>query len=72
MTYNVILGATLLGYGKDWLAQCQDNVTEWDIRSWCWRSGLLVLVGQHYESHYECALSQVDTHPDMTLDVART
>ena len=23
---------TLLGYGKDGLAQCQDNVTEWDIR----------------------------------------
>ena len=25
--------STLLGYGKDCLAQCQDNVTEWDIRS---------------------------------------
>ena len=21
----------LLGYGKDWLAQCQDDVTEWGI-----------------------------------------
>ena len=21
----------LLGYGKDWLAQHQDNVTDWDI-----------------------------------------
>ena len=25
--------SALLGEGKDWLAQCQDNVTEWDIRS---------------------------------------
>ena len=25
----------LLGYGKGWLVQCQDNVTEWDIRSLC-------------------------------------
>ena len=25
----------LLGYGKDWLAQCQDNVAEWDIKSQC-------------------------------------
>ena len=22
----------LLGYGKDWLARCQDNVTKWDVR----------------------------------------
>ena len=22
----------LLEYGKDWLAQCQDNVKEWDIQ----------------------------------------
>ena len=20
----------------DWLAECHDNVTDWDIRSWCW------------------------------------
>ena len=25
----------LLGYGKEWLAHCLDNVPEWDIRSWC-------------------------------------
>ena len=24
----------LLWYGKDWFAQCQDNVTEWGARSW--------------------------------------
>ena len=23
----------LLGYGKDWVAQCQDKVTEWDFGS---------------------------------------
>ena len=27
--------SALLGYGKDWLADSQDNMTEWDIRSWC-------------------------------------
>ena len=27
--------SALLGEDKDWLAQYQDNVTEWDIRSWC-------------------------------------
>ena len=27
---------TLLGSGTDWLVQCQDNVTEWDIRSLYW------------------------------------
>ena len=30
----------LLGWGKDWLAQCQDNVTELGIRSWCCWLGL--------------------------------
>ena len=28
--------SALLGEGKDWLAQCQDNITEWDIRLWYW------------------------------------
>ena len=23
--------SALIGYDKDWLAQCQDNVTKWDI-----------------------------------------
>ena len=27
--------SALLREGKDLLASCQDNVTEWDIRSWC-------------------------------------
>ena len=39
--------SALLGYGKDWLAQCQDNVTDWGITSWCWRPGFPV--GQHYK-----------------------
>ena len=37
----------LIGYGKDWLAQCQDNGTEWDIRSWCQQSDFPV--GQYYK-----------------------
>ena len=59
----------LLGQDKDWFAQCQDHVTEWEIRSWCWRPDFPV--GQHY-SHHECSLSQIGTRPDMTLDVAGT
>ena len=37
MTLKMILVASLdmylalLGYGKDWLTQCQDNISEWDI-----------------------------------------
>ena len=46
----------------------QDNVTECVIRSWCWQPGFLA--GQHFLSQYECALSQVGTRLDMTLDVA--
>ena len=26
---------TLIEHGKDRLAQCQDNVTEWDMGPWC-------------------------------------
>ena len=28
--------------GMDWLAQCQDNVTKWDVRA-------IFPVGQHYK-----------------------
>ena len=59
----------LLEQGKNWFYQCQD-VTEWDIRSWCWQLGFPV--GQQYLSHHECALLQVGTRFDMTLDIART
>ena len=26
--------SALIGYGNDWLAQCQDTLTKWDIMSW--------------------------------------
>ena len=39
--------SVLLGEDKDWLTQCQDKVTDWDIKSWCWRPG--VPVGQQYK-----------------------
>ena len=39
--------SALLGDGKDGLAQCQDNGTELDIRSWCWWPG--VPLRQHYK-----------------------
>ena len=53
MTWKLILVTSvawrpaLLGKSKDWFAQFQDNVTECDIRWWCWQLGLPV--GQHYK-----------------------
>ena len=47
LVLNLTWCLALLGYGKDWLAQYHDNVTEWEIASWCWQPG--VTVGQHYE-----------------------
>ena len=41
----------LLGQGKDWLAQGQDNVTEWEIRSLCSRPG------HPMEQHYKVTRS---------------
>ena len=57
------------------MAQCQDNLTEWNIKSWCWQDGLPV--GQHYKIGmsvhcHKLVPSQVGTRRDMTLDVART
>ena len=57
---------TSTAQSKDWLAQYQDNVTTWDIRSWCWQPGLPML--KHYKAG---TLAQIGTHPVMTLDVAR-
>ena len=35
------------GYGKDWIVQPHNNVTEWDIVLWCqWPD---FPVGQHYK-----------------------
>ena len=42
-------------------------VTECDVRSRCWTPGLQV--GQHYKGRPECTLSQLRTHPDLTLDL---
>ena len=42
-----VLHIIRIGYGqKLWLAQCQDNVTEWDVSLWCWQPSLPV------DSHY--------------------
>ena len=60
----------MLGEGRDWLAQCHDNVTKGDIRSWYWQPG--VPLGKKPYKVTMSALSQVGTPPDMTLDVART
>ena len=51
--------ALLLGREKNWLAQCQNNVTEWDIRD-------MVLVALYpcdaaLLNHNDCALAQVGT-----------
>ena len=66
----LVWSLALIGQGKDWLAQCDDNVTVWDIGSWCQWSDLPV--GQHYKVAISvCALSQVSTRTYVTLDVAR-
>ena len=55
--------STLLEYGKDWLAQCQDNVTEWDIGAWYQQPDFRVW------QHYKVTMS---VHClDMTLAVVR-
>ena len=43
----ILVALALLRYGKNGLAQYQDNVTEWDGRSWYWWLG--VPVRQHYK-----------------------
>ena len=53
MTYKIdtchilALHSILICYGKDWLVQCQDNVTGWDIGSWCWWPSFAM--GQYYK-----------------------
>ena len=47
---NLAWCLALLRYGEDWLVQCQVNVTEWEIGSWCWWSPLLV---EQHLSHHE-------------------
>ena len=61
MTYNIdtchflAWREALLGYGKDWLGQCQDNVTEWDIGQWYWQPDFPV--GQHDKSPWMCTVT---------------
>ena len=54
----------------DWLAQCQDNVTESDDDLSHGAGGLVSQWGCTI-IHREDTLSHVSTSPDMTLDVAR-
>ena len=55
-----------------WLAQCQSNVSEWDIGSWYRQPDVPPSMAVQY-SCYESILSQVGTcRRDMILDVART
>ena len=55
-----------MGYGKDWLAKCHANVTEWDIRSQClWPD---IRVEEYYKVNMS-AYSQVGTCPYVALDV---
>ena len=45
--HSIAWHSALLGSGKDWLAQCQNNLTECDSRSSHWQPG--VPVRQHYK-----------------------
>ena len=62
--------SAIIGQDKDWLAHCQDNVTEWDIGSWCQRSNFPV--GQNYKVSMSVHCNKSITSPDMTINVART
>ena len=35
LAWHLALLLLILGLGQDWLGQHKDNVTEWDISSWC-------------------------------------
>ena len=37
----------LIGYGKNWLVWCNNNVTEWDIGLWCQQPDIPMV--QHYK-----------------------
>ena len=55
-----------IGNGKEKLAYCHYNKTEWDIRSPYQQHGLPN--GAALYSHHECALSGVFAHLDMTME----
>ena len=56
--------STLLGRGKNLLAQCQDNVLEWDIKSWHWWPNFPVWIHYKVASGAHCHKSS--DHHDMT------
>ena len=51
MIYNIdtciVWCSANLGWGKNWLTHCQDNLTECEIGSWYRQPG--IFVGQHYK-----------------------
>ena len=56
-TYRCLVrSSALIGQGKDWIAQYENNVTAWDIGSFCQWPGLSV--EQHYKlkTCHECTL----------------
>ena len=55
--------SALIGYGKDWLAQFQNNVTGWDIRS------LFRLPDVQMRQHYKVTMS---VHCHKTVPVKKT
>ena len=65
MTYKRLylpLPSLTLGITRDWLAQCPDNMTEWEIRSWHWYQSEIVL-NDCYD--YEFALPHFNICPDI-------
>ena len=48
------------------MVKFQDDVTEWDVKSWCWWPGLPL------EQYFKYTLSPVGTRPDIILDIARS
>ena len=73
MTYTIDIcrfltwHSELLALDKDWLTQCPDNVTEWDIGSRCQQPDFRFPHGAALLSRNEHALVQVGTDPDMTI-----
>ena len=70
-TYNTVeWRASLVEEGRDCLSQCEDNVTESQIRPWGWPPG--VPVGQYYKVTMSVQSYKLIPIPDMNLDVCRT
>ena len=79
MTYKIdsfhfpVWCSALLEYGKDWLAQCQNNVTGWNIRTWCWQHDFPVRQHYKFTMSAHCHKSvPVMIWPEMLLGRKRT